>query len=74
MIKVPRSVDDWAAVIIAGLLQAGMILMIATPVGVQAWAAFSVAIMVACIAPKDVLQRAKTLLSGNGIKRKGTDE
>ena len=60
---IPKSREEAAAVVVACLLQAGLILSIATPAGVQAWAAFSVAILGAAIAPAEVFKRVRVKLA-----------
>ena len=56
---IPTTRNEWAAVVIAMALQAGLMLSIAVPEDVTGWAAFMTALLVAGLSPKSVIDRAK---------------
>lgn len=67
MALIPQNAEEAAAVIMAVLMQAGLILSIAIPKEPTGWAAFGLALLVAAVSPTAVISQAKRKL---GVKKK----
>ena len=68
---IPKDKEGWAAVVVAVLLQIGLLLSISTPEGVQGWAAFGVVVLLAAIAPQEVIAQVKQRILKTSLKGDG---